>query len=157
MALIRILTFVALLAGLLPHTAWAEALSTQTPAPAVQPGSENAISAAQSWLAVVDAGQFEKSWEEAAPIFKSNVSEDAWKKLLELHRGPLGKLANRELRSKTFYTALPGAPEGNYWVLDYVSTFGDGKKLYERVTPMKVGEKDWKISGYFLNAAGFSN
>lgn len=147
-------TFLLLLA---PLSAQAETNAAPVKAPSEQPGADAAISAAQSWLKVVDSGQFEKSWEEAAPIFQSNVAEDSWSKMLTTHREPLGQVKARELRSKTFFTSLPGAPEGRYWVLDFVATFDGDKKLYERVTPMKVGESDWRVSGYFLNPTGFSN
>jgi len=49
-----------------------------------------AVEAAKSWLALVDAGEYGKSWEAAAPLFKGAVDEAAWGKQLGPVRGPLG-------------------------------------------------------------------
>lgn len=65
----------------------AEALTASTrhqaaPAPAVPTPDEVAERAARSrardWLALVDGGQYDASWDAAANIFKSSTSKERW-------------------------------------------------------------------------------
>src|SRR4051812_42720083 len=37
-----------------------------------------ATAASREWLSVVDAGQYGQSWEEAAALFKHNITKSQW-------------------------------------------------------------------------------
>jgi CHASE3 domain sensor protein len=60
---------------------------------------ESAQKAAESWLALVDAGKYSESWEEAAQLFKERVTKQHWEAALKSVRSPLGKLKSRRLKS----------------------------------------------------------
>ena len=105
---------------------------------------------ATKWLALVDAGDYAGSWEEAAPFFKNAVSKEQWVKQLTAVRGPLGKLISRKLKSATYRTSLPGAPDGQYVVIQYDSTFEHKTSAVETVTPMLSKDGQWRVSGYFI-------
>ena len=49
-----------------------------------------AVTAAEQWLLLVDAGQYEQSWKEAAEYFKNAVSIDKWHQSLQAVREALG-------------------------------------------------------------------
>ena len=51
-----------------------------------------AVTAAQTWLALVDAGRYEESWRTAAAYFKNAIGQDQWNKSLGAVRRPLGKV-----------------------------------------------------------------
>jgi Protein of unknown function (DUF4019) len=106
--------------------------------------------AATSWLAVVDAGHYGESWDKAAELFRKAVSRPQWEEALQKTRGPLGKVLSRKLRSATFLTSVPGAPQGEYVVIEYDTDFDKRKGAIERVTPMKDGDGAWRVSGYFF-------
>jgi len=76
-----------------------------------------AVKAAQQWLSLVDAGKFDHSWEAAAALFKNAISKAKWHQTIKAVRPPLGKLKSRNLTSATYTTALPGAPDGEYVVI----------------------------------------
>ncbi len=59
-------------------------------APIADPNVASAMSAAQSWLALVDAEKYGESWSAAASIFKSAVTEAIWDSAAAGTRGPLG-------------------------------------------------------------------
>ncbi len=105
---------------------------------------------ARQWLEIVDNGQFEKSWEEAASLFRKAVSRKNWKQSLEAHRIPLGKLMSRKLKSKTFKETLPGAPDGKYVVIQFDTVFENKACAVETVTPMLDKDGVWRVSGYYL-------
>ena len=41
-----------------------------------------AIDTANSWLKLVDSGEYSESWEEAAKLFKGVISKENWEKTL---------------------------------------------------------------------------
>ena len=110
---------------------------------------EAAKRAALDWLALVDAMQYEASWEEAASLFKAQVSTTEWVKAVAAARRPFGELGARKLLSATYATSLPGAPDGEYVVLQFQTAFENKAQAVETVTPMFEGAQ-WRVSGYFI-------
>ena len=109
-----------------------------------------AVSAAEKWLALIDAGQHAESWKSAAEYFRTAVKQEQWEQALNAVRPPLGKLISRKLKSKTFKASLPGAPDGEYVILEFESSFENKKAAVETVTPMKDKDGQWRVAGYFI-------
>lgn len=109
-----------------------------------------AIEAAKSWLALVDSSKYEESWEESATLFQGAVSKDNWVKSLQSVRAPLGNLISREVKSKEYHTTLPGAPEGEYVVIQFNTSFDNKKSAIETVTSMLDKDNEWRVSGYYI-------
>ena len=109
-----------------------------------------AISAAESWLSLVDKGKYEKSWNEAAQYFKSAVSKDQWRQAIRAARKPLGKNLSRELMSKSYHTSLPGVPDSEYVVILFKASFENKKSATETITPMMDKDGKWRVSGYYI-------
>ena len=109
----------------------------------------DADEAAGKWLALIDGRQYLDSWEQAASLFKQQVSADNWLQSISAARQPLGAMISRKLISATYATSLPGAPDGEYVVLQYQTTFRYKKSAIETVTPM-LDNKRWRVSGYYV-------
>lgn len=111
---------------------------------------EAARMAAEAWLALVDAGQYTRSWEAAAGYFKTAVTAAQWEKTLRAVRGPLGKTASRTLRTIMYQASLPGAPDGEYVIVQFDTVFEHKAAAIETVTPMKDADGHWRVSGYYI-------
>jgi hypothetical protein len=109
-----------------------------------------AIDAANTWLALVDAGKYGDSWTSAAALFKNAVTKDQWTAQAKAARQPLGALVSRTVSTRTAATSLPGAPDGHYVVIQYQSVFANKKSAVETVTPMLEPDGTWHVSGYFI-------
>jgi hypothetical protein len=109
-----------------------------------------AVSAAEEWLTMVDQGKYQESWKEAAQYFKNAVTEQQWEQSLQAVRKPLGKLIYRNVKSKIYKTSLPGAPEGEYVVIRFETSFENKKSAMETVTPMMDTDAKWRVSGYYI-------
>ncbi len=109
-----------------------------------------AVEAAQSWLSVVDSEEYGSSWDEAADYFKGAVSTEQWQQTMEAVRKPLGNTVSRVLKSKRYHTSLPGAPDGEYVVIQFNTSFDNKKSAIETVTPMKDEDGKWRVSGYYI-------
>jgi hypothetical protein len=105
---------------------------------------------AQAWLALVDAEKYAQSWGEAAQVFKKSVTQAQWEGAAKAARGPLGELQSRKLQSADYRRTLPGAPDGEYVVIQYTSSFENKKSAIETVTPMKDKDSVWRVSGYYI-------
>jgi hypothetical protein len=111
---------------------------------------KSAQTAAEQWLALIDAGQYAASWETAATIFKKAVKTAEWTNSLDVARKPLGNLISRKLESARFTKTMPGAPDGEYVVIQFQTSFSNKKSATETVTPMRDTDGKWKVSGYFI-------
>lgn len=120
------------------------------PLTAAETPEDAAQEAATTWLALVDAGKYAESWQGAAEAFKQAVSQAQWQGALEKVRAPLGKVASRKLKSAKFTRELPGAPAGEYVVIQYDTDFEKKSGATETVTPMKDKDGVWRVSGYYI-------
>jgi predicted SnoaL-like aldol condensation-catalyzing enzyme len=111
---------------------------------------KQAVAAVESWLALVDDGKYGESWDAAAEYLKNAVTKDDFVKSLTAVRRPLGKLKSREVISKEYRTSLPGAPDGEYVVIQFKTVLENKKAAIETVTPMLDKDKKWKVSGYYI-------
>lgn len=117
---------------------------------AQQKPEELAQQSAQSWLALVDAGKYGDSWEQAAPFFKGAVTKADWQSKVGAVRTPLGKVVSRKLKSANYTKTLPGAPDGQYVVIQYDTIFEHKQSAVETVVPMLDKDGQWRVSGYFI-------
>lgn len=113
----------------------------------VDPAAERA---ALDWLALIDRGDAAGSWESAATLFRRAVPLEQWVKSLGLARDPLGSLVTRKLERAQPATELPGAPDGEYVVFRFATTFEHKRSATETVTPMRDTDGQWRVSGYFV-------
>jgi hypothetical protein len=114
------------------------------------PSTEPAKVAALAWLNLVDAADSRTSWEQASVNFKSAVSSAQWSQALSGVRGPLGALRQREPKTAQFTKTLPGAPDGQYVVLQYQSSFQSKANAMETVTVVLDQDGTWRVVGYFI-------
>ncbi|CAK0778801.1 exported hypothetical protein [Gammaproteobacteria bacterium] len=106
--------------------------------------------AARSWLALTDGAKYSQSWDDAASFFKSAVTKADWEKAIKGIRSPLGAMKVRKVKSATFARTLPGAPDGEYVVIQFESQFENKSAAIETVTPMHDKDGVWRVSGYFI-------
>jgi len=122
-----------------------------------QPGSTAAegpeaaaVASAKQWLSLVDSGHYSQSWKEAAAYFRGAVTQEQWKQMLEGVRSPMGRLISRKVKQTVFTKELPGAPDGEYVVILFETSFENKRSAIETVTPMKDPDSRWRVSGYYI-------
>ena len=108
------------------------------------------VAVAEKWLILIDGGRYAESWKEAAEYFKEAVKQEQWEQSLIAVRKPLGKLISRKMKSKSYTTSLPGAPDGEYVVIQFDASFENKKSAVETVTSMMDKDRKWRMSGYFI-------
>ena len=111
---------------------------------------QGAVAAAESWLALLDEKDFEGSWETAAGLFRGAISAKLWEESLEKAYGGVGRPQSRVLDTADHKTELPGAPDGEYFILAYKTVFENKENGIETVVLMMDTDERWHVSGYFV-------
>jgi len=113
-------------------------------------GTDEGITASNAWLAAVDAEKYDDSWDQACAFFKGVVPKEQWVRQVAGVRGPLGPVVSREVASAEYTTKLPGAPDGEYVVIQYRTKFQNKADATETVTPMRDPDGVYRVSGYYI-------
>lgn len=111
---------------------------------------QTSVAGAQTWLAMVDKKEYEQSWEIASTYFKSLVTKEQWVSQIAAVRNPLGDLISRNLKMNLYQKTMPGAPDGEYYVLTFNTVFKNKISAVEIVTVIKDKDDQWRLAGYFI-------
>jgi hypothetical protein len=113
-------------------------------------GQDNAQHSGESWLALIDNQKYAESWTQASSFFRGHIHQQQWADMVKGARAPLGPVKSRKLTKTTTATALPGAPDGEYTILQFQSSFQNKASAVETLTLMKDNGA-WRSAGYFIN------
>ena len=83
-------------------------------------------------------------------FFKNIVDEIQWAKTIKAVRKPLGDVISRKTVSQHYTKTLPGAPDDEYVVIQYKTTFKNKASAIETVTPALDRDGIWRVSGYYI-------
>ncbi len=114
------------------------------------PDVARAREAALAWLALVDAGRFDATWDEAATSFQKGQKKADWSKGLGSTRPTMGKLISRTFRNFQIRTALPSLPPDKYITIRFTSVFEKHQAGAESVTLVKDGARGFRMMSYFV-------
>ena len=113
-----------------------------------QTAVDSAKQAAQEWLTLLDADQYEATWEEGASFFKSKIDADGWASRLKSAHASLDSLRSRSLVAARYTQSVPNAPDGEYVIAQYRATYGE-RALVETVS-LKKEQDEWRVAGYVI-------
>jgi hypothetical protein len=109
-----------------------------------------AKAASANWLALADAGNDGAAWDQAADAFRAAIPRANWESTAKVLRAQFGAVKLRTVESATYATSLPGAPAGEYVVIQYLTRLEGDRTAVETVTPQRAKDGSWKVSGYFI-------
>ncbi len=110
---------------------------------------QEVIQDTKGWLGLIYDQDYSQSWDNAASLFQKAVTKEQWTQQLSGIVPPLGEVISRDVISSEYHTTLPGAPDGEYIVIQFKTSFENKNESLETVTQMKDGDQ-WKVSGYFI-------
>ncbi len=118
--------------------------------PVVANQDQAAIKAAEHFLFLIDHGHYAQSWEEAADFFKQQIPKKDWIRQISSLRPAFGKLVKRKVQFKNAAQRLRGAPDGDYLVIQYATSFSAKQQAMETVTPVLEPDGKWRVVGYYV-------
>lgn len=114
------------------------------------PDVAQAEEAALAWLALVDAGKFDETWDEASTSFQKAQKREEWSTGLGGARPAMGKLVSRTLHNHEVRQELPNLPPDKYVTVRFASVFENHKDGAESVTLVRDGERGFRMVSYLL-------
>ena len=128
----------------------AVALLWSLPAGGAGASSDLALEAGTAWPRLIDSGEYAGGWDAAAPYFQNAIKKRKWIDALKAARKPLGKTVSRKLFSQEQKNSIPGAPDGQYTVLIFNTSF-ERKRAGRELLALALGpDKRWRTVGYFI-------
>lgn len=118
--------------------------------PIAQGTEPAAQAAAESRVALIDQEQYAASWQAAAASFRNAVPQQKWAEAVGAARGPFGGLKSRGIKSSTATKTLPGAPDGEYVVLQFNTAFEKKAAALETIAMLHDPDGQWRVVGYFV-------
>jgi Protein of unknown function (DUF4019) len=114
------------------------------------PAEEEASATGQKWLALLDDQKYEESWKQAGSLFRDEVNQDQWVAALKRSRQPMGPLISRTTARVDFVKSLRGAPDGDYAIIHFTTSFKNKSNVTERLTLAKEDGR-WQVSAYAIH------
>jgi hypothetical protein len=108
----------------------------------------DAVNAGLKWLTLIDGGNAGAAWDDSAPQLKKAVTREKFVAAMRELRKPLGKLATRNPVRFARSHEMPGAPSGDYAIIEYEAKFAGGKKLAEVLVWTLADGDIWRVAGY---------
>ena len=98
----------------------------------------------------IAAGRFEKIYNEAADLWKAELTLEETVSVFKTLQTKLGKMENRTLHSAKEQNNSGGPLKGNVFIVSYESHFekGDGMETFTIVQR----DHQWRLARYFVNS-----
>ncbi len=116
--------------------------------PAASPQAATDAAAARDWVMLLDRQRWDESWDAAGTAFQS-MPKAQWATTAQGVRKPLGAVSSRVVQSATRTNALPGAPAGEYQVIQFKTAFAQKPDAVETVV-LSREKAGWRVNGYFI-------
>ena len=104
---------------------------------------------ALGFLNYLDQGRYADSYDYTGMLIRSTLDRDNFAKQIENARAKAGATLSRSLMDASYSTTVPGAPEGEYVILHYGSSFANQQQAVETVV-LAFAKSYWRVSGYFI-------
>ena len=104
------------------------------------------LQSARRWLALVDEGRWDESWNATGRTFRELNTSEKWAAVSEEARPPLGAVVSRVASSQEH---LPAPPHG-YQMIKFRTSFANRADATETVTLEREGS-DWRVVGYWIS------
>jgi hypothetical protein len=118
---------------------------------AQDPRATTAQKEARRWLDLTDHGDAAESWRAAGKKFQNAITADRWADSLKQVRPPLGELVKRTVLSTQLTKQIPGAPDGDYALLEIRTSFAEKTDSRETVTLEHEADGVWRVIGYYIH------
>ncbi len=104
---------------------------------------------ALGFLGYLDHARYADSYAYTGMLIRSSLDRESFAKQIEKARAGSGAILSRNLIDATYSTTVPGAPEGQYVILHYGTSFANRQDTVETVT-LAFAKGYWRVSGYYI-------
>jgi hypothetical protein len=105
---------------------------------------------AMEWLAIVDKGDFNTAYGMATKALQLTIPQNEWVTMMQVMKGSLGQVTERKVIDIRTAKDPAGAPQGDYMIFVYETTFSSGKKATEIISLQEYNGV-WRVYSYTLS------
>jgi hypothetical protein len=120
------------------------------PARAQDARSAEAQKAARDWLVLSDRLDGPASRVAAGRKFQAAITVERWTAALTQVRGSVGALVQRAIVSTRFVPTFPGAPDGDYAIVEFRAAFEAKADALETLSLEREVDGVWRVIGYYI-------
>ena len=106
-----------------------------------------AASVGQAWLAEIDGGHYEQSYNDGSSALHQKLTMDVWVKILNAERPPMGRVVSRQEISRVRHADGMEGAQGDFIVIGYRTSFENRADELEYVV-LKHDFGGWRGTGY---------
>jgi hypothetical protein len=106
--------------------------------------------AARDWLTLTDRLDGAASRAAAGKKFQDAIAVERWSVALAQVRGSAGALVQRAVVTTRFERTFPGAPDGDYAIVEFRTAFAGKTEALETVSLEHEADGAWRVIGYFI-------
>ena len=110
-----------------------------------EPPRDSPDAAVESWLTLIDSGQYATAWKSASEMAHKRFYEKQIVDVFTAQRSPLGAVVSRTQIAVTPTHALPDGTVGNFDAITYRTTFQASPHPYVESIVLTVEKNEWKI------------
>ena len=103
--------------------------------------------AAENWLALLDAGDYGKAWDQCAKAFRERVTRAQWIEGVPKTRGALGAMKSRRAEVASYKPTMAGMPNGEYVTVRFSTSFAKKEEAQELVS-LVFEDGIWRPLGF---------
>ena len=147
-----VVVFIAVSATLFVPVAHTPIFAQQQAAPAADPHATDELAAerqALGFLGYLDNGRFADSYAYTGMLIRAQADRASYASQVEKARQGTGAILTRALMDASYQTSVPGAPDGQYVVLHYRTSFADRQEAVEMLM-LALAKGYWWVSGYYI-------
>jgi len=114
-----------------------------------QASASDARASAESWVQLVDQGNGNESWRQAAASFKTVTPSQKWVASVQHVRRTLGPLQRRTLRRAAATDVLPTGEQGQFMLIEFDSVFTHRMGTsFETIALIFESDRQWRVLRY---------
>lgn len=117
--------------------------------PATTRDEQDALAAAQRWLALSDSGDHAAAWNLSSNLLRMSVSKENWDTNQTRYYRMFGVPDHRDFIAAKFTPAVPGGEPGDHVVIEYRRRIKAGDTILE-VLYMRRTNDGWRTATYRL-------
>ena len=112
---------------------------------------DEALAASKTWVALIDAGQYDESYAFGCGAMHDKVPQDRWEEVLKALRIPWGPVVSRKQISHVYKPNGYEGTEGEFLIITYDTSFQKLSPATETVV-LKWEDGKWRGAGYNAGA-----
>ena len=103
------------------------------------------VSGSQKWLALIDDGDFQGSWNSLSQLARSFLRWEDYRRVTANFRSEHGGVCERVLKRVWYTSDWPHSPEGDYVGVEYESRMRFDEDRVIEFTVLACEDGEWKV------------